>query len=675
LFFSQPPLFQIKNIGIYGTLGLVVCGVVAPAQAQPTVQVVWEGPATKPLRNSDGIALSAGLAAEGDGVLLELGYFDAATAEAPFVGKFVALTGASSADPALRTTSIGDAGGGAAGTFSISTNFNAGAVVFQGAPPEPGTPLVIRFFNGKTVAGSTAYNVVSGGANWQWKAPAEVPGAFVILSMADSGLVWQGGAASSFKTTIPGPPPEISAGGGGGGGSADEIPSIIGAALTLEVPPENKAASYVAANLPPGLRLNQKTGEISGTPTKPGDYALKVTPYNAAKAAQTPVTFRIKVAGLSPGVVGKFSGLVERSTAVNSNLGASVQLTTTGTGLYSGKLLVGTRSYTLKGRLGLEADRPTAANVSVPLPQLGPNATLVLEFDGESQSFSGALSKGGTSASVQGWQTPWSAATPATERQGAYTYRLKTTDGSETVPQGYGYGTLNVTAKTGLVALTTTLADGTRVTGSAALGKDGEVAVYTSSAAASLSGTLALSAGTSAASLKALAGTLSWLKPAAAGTVYKEGFGPLDLEAAGGAPAAVAKGSLVLGLEPVSGALLQNAELSFAEGGLDLGGEQQFSRPVAIKSTTSAAKHTATLPTGTPATTLSVLNPATGAFSGTFLLEGSTPATNRTARFQGQVVTIDGETQGYGFFLLPTLTGASVATAPKLSGSVVLAKP
>jgi len=484
-----------------------------------------------------------------------------------------------------------------------------------------------------------------------------------------------GGAASSFKTTILGRPPEVSTGGGGGGETPGETPSIIGASLALVVPEEKKGATYVAANLPPGLRLNQKTGEITGTPTKPGVYSLKVTPYNAAGVAQTPVTFSINVAGLSTGVVGKFSGLVERSTAVNANLGASVQLTTTGTGLYSGKLVVGTRSYTLKGRLGLEAERPTAANVSVPLPQLGPNATLDLEFDGESQSFSGALSKGGTSASVQGWQTPWSAATPATERQGAYTYRLKTTDGSETVPQGYGYGTANVTAKTGLVALTTTLADGTRVTGSAALGKDGEVAVYSSSAAASLSGALALSAGTSAASLNALAGTLSWLKPAAAGTVYAAGFGPLDVEAAGGAPVAVAKGSLVLGLEPVSEALPQNAELSFAEGGLDLGGEQQFSRPVAVKATSSSAKHTATLPTGTPATTLSVLNPATGAFSGTFLLEGVTSASNRTARFQGQVVTIDGETQGYGFFLLPTLTGASVATAPKLSGSVVLAKP
>jgi hypothetical protein len=664
----------MKHIGIYGLLGLAACGLVAPAQAQPTVQVVWEGPASKPLRNREGIALSAGLAGEGDGVLLELGYFDAGTPDAPFVGKFVALTGAASAEAALRTTSIGDSGGGPAGTFSLSTSFNAGAVVFQGAPPEPGTPLVIRFFDGKTVADSTAYNVVSGGANWQWKAPAEAPGAFVILSMADSGLVWQGGAASSFKTTIPGPPPEISTG-GGGGGSTDEVSSIIGAALALAVPAENKAASYVAVNLPPGLRLNQKTGDISGTPTKPGTYALKVTPYNAAGVAQTAVMFSIKVAALSTGVVGKFSGLVERSTVVNSNLGASLQLTTTGAGLYSGKLLVGTRSYTLRGRLGLEAERPTSANVSVPLPQLGPNATLDLEFDGETQSFTGALSKGGTSATAQGWQTPWSATVPATARQGAYTYRLSTTDDSEKVPQGYGYGTLNVTAKTGLVALITTLADGTRVTGSAALGKDGEVAVYTSSAAASLSGALTLSAATSALSRNALVGTLSWLKPPAVGTVYAAGFGPLDLEAAGGAPAAVAKGSLLLGLEPVGEARLQNAELSFAEGGLDFGGESQFSRPVAVKATSSAAKHTATVPTGKPTTAMPVLNPATGAFSGTFLLEGSTPATNRTARFQGQAVTIGGETQGYGFFLLPTLTGANVATSPKLSGSVVLAKP
>jgi len=43
--------------------------------------------------------------------------------------------------------------------------------------------------------------------------------------------------------------------------------------------------------------------------------------------------------------------------------------------------------------------------------------------------------------------------------------------------------------------------------------------------------------------------------------------------------------------------------------------------------------------------------------------------------FQGQLVTTDGHTEGYGFFLLPALTGASVTTSPKLSGRVLFAKP
>jgi hypothetical protein len=667
----------MKHIGIYGLLGLAVCCLVAPAWAQPTVQVVWEGPVTKPLRNSAGVALSAGLAGEGDGVLLELGYFDAGTPASPFVGKFVALTGAASPDAALRTTSVGDAGGGAAGTFSLSTNFNAGAAVFEGEPPAPGTPLVIRFFDGKTVAASTHHNVVSGGANWQWKAPAEAPGAFVILSLADSGLVWQGGVASSFRTTIPGPPAETSTGGASGGAGSDEIPAIIGAALALEVPVGNRASTYAATNLPPGLLLNKSTGAISGVPTKAGTYSLRVTPSNASGVAQPAVEFKIKVAALSPGVVGKFSALVERSPAVNANLGASLQVTTTAAGLYSGKLLVGTRSYTLKGRLWMEAERPTAANVSVVLPQLGADVTLDLEFDGESQSLTGVLSKGGTSAAVSGWQTPWSAGVPATSRAGAYTYRLRTTDPSQTLPQGYGYGALQVTAKTGLVALSTTLADGTRLTGSAAMGKDGEVGVYTSLANASLSGALTLSAGSAAASLNSLEGTLSWLRPAVAGTVYPAGFGPLELEAAGGAPVSVPKGSLVLGLDPVSNALPQNAELIFAGGGLEVGGEAGFTRSVAVKPTTSVAKHTVTLPAGTPKTELPALNPSTGAFSGTFLLAGSSSATNRTVRFQGQVVTVAGETQGYGYFLLPQLPSGklTLATSPQLSGSVLFAKP
>ena len=727
----------MKNIGIYGILGLAVCGLVAPAQAQPTVQVVWEGPATKPLLNSTGVALSAGLAADGDGVLLQLGYFDAGTPASPFAGKFVALTGGSITVTsgtvtvgtgastggtglltggtgtvtggtgavtggtgtvtggtgavtggtgtvtggtvslfALPATSVGDSGGGAAGTFSISTNLKAGATVFQGAPPAAGTPLAIRFFDGKTLDTSTHYNVVTGGTNWQWKAPMEAPGAFVILSLADSGLVWQGGSASSFKTTIPGPPPEISA--GGGAAATDEVPAIIGASLTLNVPEESKSSSYRTAYLPPGLRLNTTTGVVSGVPTVPGSYRVLVTPYNSSGAAQTAVEFRINVAALSKGVVGKFSGLVERSVAANSNLGASVQLTTTAAGLYSGRLLVGTRSYTLRGRLEMDAEQPTTARLSVSLPQLGTDAALALEFDGENQSLNGTLSKSGTHAAVNGWQTPWTAAVPATSLQGTYTYRLSTADTSDLVPEGYGYGSLKVNASTGLVALTTTLADGSRATGSAVLGKDGEVAVYTALASTSLAGQLTLTAGTSATSRNSLVGTISWLRPAVAGTVYAAGFGPLDLHVAGGAPVAVAKGSLVLGLDLVSTAAPQNAELSFAAGGLDTE-SREFSRMVAVKPTTSVAKNTVTIPSvsGTPATTMPTLNPSTGAFAGTFLLTGTSATTNRTVRFQGQVVTIDGETQGYGYFLMPTLPSGTLTltTSPKLSGSVLFSKP
>ena len=141
---------------------------------------------------------------------------------------------------------------------------------------------------------------------------------------------------------------------------------------------------------------------------------------------------------------------------------------------------------------------------------------------------------------------------------------------------------------------------------------------------------------------------------------------------------AVAKGSLVFGLDPVSAEAPQNAELSFAAGGLDTE-DREFSRLVAVKPTTSVAKHTVTIPLipGTPTTTMPTLNPSTGAFAGTFLLAGSSAATNRSVRYQGQVVTIDGETKGYGYFLLPTLPSGTLTltTSPKLSGSVFFYKP
>ena len=69
-----------------------------------------------------------------------------------------------------------------------------------------GTPLAIRSYDATTLQSATFFNAVSDltGA-WNWEtAFSEAP---LVLSLADSTLVWQDGSDSAFRTTIPIPEP------------------------------------------------------------------------------------------------------------------------------------------------------------------------------------------------------------------------------------------------------------------------------------------------------------------------------------------------------------------------------------------------------------------------------------------------------------------------------------
>ncbi len=649
---------------------MLAAGCVA-ANALPSVQVAWEGSPTKSLCNSAGVALSAGSAASGDGAVLQLGYYSSGSAASPFFGHFVPLTGEGAPDALLNKTSIGDSGASKNGGFSVSTTFNADATVFQGTPPPVGTPLVIRFFDSTSIAKAKYYNEVTGGVNWQWKAPTEAPGSFVLLSLADPTLTWLGGTTSSFRATMPIPLSGFTA--PAAGSATDIIPAIVGGALSLSSPARSTPATYSATGLPDGLRLNTTTGAVTGVLTKPGNYRLIITLVNRAGIYETPVQYNIAVAPLSAGVVGSFSGQIERSATLNANLGAALQVTTTSLGAYSAKLTVGTSIFTLTGKLGVDATAPTRATLEVPIPQLASGINLTLTFDGVTQTFSGRLSKGSDSVDVFGVQT-----SSAASLQGSYSFYLQQAVEAAGSPQGYSFGTLTVAPITGITLVYVTLADGTRISASTLLGKSGEVLAYAAFPApsvGSLLAELALDAGSQAPANNILSGTADWLRKAQSGTVYAAGFGPLTLNAVGGTFVPPLKGGLVMGLAAGTKTTPQNAKLTFTKGGLDTE-VREFTRLVAlINPSSTGVTNTATIAAGTVAVTLPLIATASGAFSGTFTLLGTTTATNRPAPFQGQFVTINGDTEGYGFFLLPTLTGASVSTSPKLSGRVLFAKP
>ena len=171
-------------------------------------------------------SLNPGTGADGDGAIIQLGFYDAATTGSNFAGTWHPLTGLGSLNTggdtgsglAFNTTSIGDIGGGAApggsGIFGFSLLFdNTVAGTFNDLPASVTIPLAIKFYDGASFGTSNYFNVVSNDA-WLWKFPA-VPAPLpptINISLNDPGLEWQSiavagqSASTAFHTSLPAVP-------------------------------------------------------------------------------------------------------------------------------------------------------------------------------------------------------------------------------------------------------------------------------------------------------------------------------------------------------------------------------------------------------------------------------------------------------------------------------------
>jgi len=177
---------------------------------------------TRFMSNFGGTLLSPGSAADGDGAVIQLGYYAGGTAANPFLGTWHALTGEGSLNTggdtgsglAFTTTSIGDIGGGASpggsGVFGFSLVFDSAvAGTFNALPGATTIPLAIKFYNGTSIGASTYFNTVSNAA-WLWQTPINpnpLP-PIINLSFDDAGLQWESivthgqSAATAFHTTV-----------------------------------------------------------------------------------------------------------------------------------------------------------------------------------------------------------------------------------------------------------------------------------------------------------------------------------------------------------------------------------------------------------------------------------------------------------------------------------------
>lgn len=450
-------------------------------------------------------------------------------------------------------------------------------------------------------------------------------------------------------------------------------PAIVGGYYSLDIPTVNLPVTYAAKNLPPGLTLNGGTGKLSGRPTKEGKFAITLNASNAADKAAETLTFDIQVTKLPTEVVGSYQGLISGNAEINGQRGSRLELTTTPLGAFSGKIITGTASVTLKGMLDIDADNALYPHLNLVLrPKDSPALSLRVELNGESNTLGGELRTSSgppASAGVMGWRNVWSKTMKATAYKALHNFVLEQPDSDPTRPQGWSYGSIPaVNETTGAVTVSGRTADGNAFASAAFVGQQGQVLLYQSlfGGKGSLAGALTITAGM-APSANTLAGTARWFKPAAPASppsndlVYKEGFGPLDLTVEGAAYEPVSAGQVVLGLANGSSS---NAELI-----LDRAPEVDLMLDLRLHNPGAAFVNKAVVPSTVNKINLSTLNPATGAFAGDFILPGVTSVQNRRAIFQGVIVKRATGLAGCGYFLMPE---SHTATAAKNSGRVRL---
>jgi hypothetical protein len=437
--------------------------------------------------------------------------------------------------------------------------------------------------------------------------------------------------------------------------------------LTFDPDAARAPTKYVCSGLPAGLTCNATTGLISGTPTKTGDFTVLVTLSNSAGAADT-VQDTFSVLKYPAGAVGVYAGVLGRDMKANSSLGGRIDLTTTITGGYTGTLRLGATAYPLNGTL--RTAPATGAHPRVTLSIVRSKqlpVLLVLDLDPATNDLTGTVSEQGstTNAIIVGWRNVWRTTTtptanPVVGQLGAHSFKI---DPATTGPQGYGYGTVNVT-NTGGTTVGGRTADGEVIATTGVLGPDGEVLVYSMLyiSKGSILGTMGIDSDAN----HSIASMLDWQKTQATTARDYAPFGPLNMAVLGGKYSVTAP---LLQLPSLSVTVTDNAQFTFSDAGVPSATNPNMR--LRISNTNVLTLN----PTNPGKINSLVFTPTTGAFGGKMTLTDP-PALPRTVAFQGWLVPTLGK--GYGYFLLPQLANplasppTTATTSPILSGKVLL---
>jgi len=440
------------------------------------------------------------------------------------------------------------------------------------------------------------------------------------------------------------------------------------------------ADEFSARGLPAGLVMDAATGEIRGTPTvfRAAPYPVVLRATNGFGAVE--LRTQIMVSGLPTAFTGVYAGPLERGNLlsgvvgdINGPLGGRVDVTVTPQGAVSGRLTVGTKPFAFRGRVQVDPDDLSRAQMRVEIVQ---RRAVAFVLEGKLNSQTGEIENGmvtdGTSTSgFVAWRNPWSRTNRADAVAGYYTTRLDLADETLTsaeAPIGSGFLSFTVNPSTGRLTLVGRLADGTAVTVASFVGPSGQVAVfrtlYAATARGSLLGEMGVNLGATNES-HVVAGDLTWSRPAnpaRSNRLYRSGFpnvvavavvGRRYLPPTGGEPR-------VMGLTEAANQI----EVTFTGGDLEIALPLSAAMVGAVDERNRVAFEAD--PEVNARRVLLSITPRTGAIKGRFVLSEPNPLllpdvvrnVVRTVAYQGLIVGAEGA----GFFVLPRLPAAEGET-------------
>lgn len=215
---------------------------------------------------------------------------------------------------------------------------------------------------------------------------------------------------------------------------------------------------------------------------------------------------------------GTYTGLFRQTNGIAQRVAGSFSLTTTATGKFTGQLKTGATRASFHSQF----DGSGSAQVSVTAGSLGSvMVTLHLDLVHGTDRITGTVSGQGWVAELAGDRAVFDGRTAIAPQAGKYTLVLPGNYNSASEPGGDSYGTVSVSGA-GKVLLTGLLADGTKVSQSAAVSKYGQWPVYIPlyGNQGSIISWLAFS-NTSAGDL---GGDVAWVKPLSSAKYYPAGF-------------------------------------------------------------------------------------------------------------------------------------------------------